>query len=104
MSYLYKRSCHNYLFVVVIVTCLLSEAQNEIERHNGYYFFEKENEWHTNAPLLYSNPTTIRLLETELSLSSRGRMTLGVGEIFWLGTKLSLSSRGRMTLGVGEIF
>jgi hypothetical protein len=23
------------------------------------------------------------LLETELSLSSRGRMTLGVGEIFW---------------------
>jgi hypothetical protein len=24
-----------------------------------------------------------RLLGTELSLSSRGRMTLGVGEIFW---------------------
>jgi hypothetical protein len=92
MSYLYKRSCHNYLFVVVIVTCLLSEAQNEIERHNGYYFFEKENEWHTNAPLLYSNPTiltlylTSRLLGTELSLSSRGRITLGVVEIFWLGT------------------
>jgi hypothetical protein len=25
----------------------------------------------------------IKLLGTELSLSSRGRMTLGVGEIFW---------------------
>jgi hypothetical protein len=25
----------------------------------------------------------LALLETQLSLSSRGRMTLGIGEIFW---------------------
>jgi hypothetical protein len=46
--------------------------------------------WNSNSrPILVTRDggrqidTTLPLLGTELSLSSRGRMTLGVGEIFW---------------------
>jgi protein-serine/threonine kinase len=59
----------------------------------------------TSLPELVAEPTSARsmsfVLGTELSLSSRGRMTLGVGEIFWF---ISHTPQCHTLQGVGDTY
>jgi hypothetical protein len=56
-----------------------SQLHNEYKYGNIKLSKDREN----NLNMMHTDPNTSYLLGTELSLSSRGRMTLGVGEIFW---------------------
>jgi hypothetical protein len=49
----------------LLVVCCLSHKTKLKDTTLTIFFFEKENEWHTNAPVLYSNPTISTLFNQQ---------------------------------------